>query len=173
MLATLDASGVVLVPERRRTDRVDLDLTDPAEYKAMRRQPNRSGNVLIIDQTPAFHQFVADMLSRYHVTVHLASDEAEVIEACKLRRIALVMINTSAADMDPYKLCQAIKKISRRQQYRSDFPARQWRRAGSGEGGRRRSGRLSEQAADWQPAVVDPDEVPAADAPRAIETKSA
>jgi len=110
VLATLDASGVVLVPERRRAGRVDLDLTDPAEYKAMRRQLSRSGNVLIIDRTPTFHHFVADMLSRYQVTVHLASDEAEVIEACKLRRIALVMINTSMPDMDPYKLCQAIKK---------------------------------------------------------------
>ncbi len=46
--AQLTARGLPLITERRRQPRLDLDVTDPAEY-AKRRKPPIKGAVLIID----------------------------------------------------------------------------------------------------------------------------
>ncbi|MBV8123773.1 MAG: response regulator, partial [Paucibacter sp.] len=48
-LARLAASGLPPVPERRLRERLDFDLTDPAEYVAMRRHGSR-GAVLVVDR---------------------------------------------------------------------------------------------------------------------------
>lgn len=110
-LSRLQASDVVSVPERRRRDRLDIDLTDPEEYKNMRRGP-LVGDVLIVDKTPVFCQYVGEMLARHNIKVEWASDEAKAIELCQQQNIAVVMINTSTPEVDPYSLCAAIKKNS-------------------------------------------------------------
>lgn len=76
-LSKLEASDVVSVPERRRRDRVDIDLTDPEEYRKMRAQLIHGGAVLVVDKTPAFRDFVAELLARNKVEVLWASGEAE------------------------------------------------------------------------------------------------
>ncbi|HWU99060.1 MAG TPA: response regulator [Oxalicibacterium sp.] len=110
-LSRLEASDVVAVPERRRRDRVDIDLTDPADYKKMRTELIQGGAVLVIDKTPAFRDFVAELLARSKVEVLWASGEAEAEGACARQRVAVVMINTSMAEIDPYRLCHSVKSV--------------------------------------------------------------
>jgi hypothetical protein len=58
-LSRLDASAVVSVAERRRRDRLDVDLTDPSEYPQMRtRLPDDIG-VLIVDKSPAIQSYLS------------------------------------------------------------------------------------------------------------------
>lgn len=110
-LSKLEASDVVSVPERRRRDRVDIDLTDPEEYRKMRAQLIHGGAVLVVDKTPAFRDFVAELLARNKVEVLWASGEAEAEGACARQRVAVVMINTSMTEIDPYRLCNAVKSV--------------------------------------------------------------
>jgi CheY-like chemotaxis protein len=110
-LSRLEASDVVAVPERRRRDRVDIDLTDPADYKKMRTELIQGGAVLVIDKTPAFRDFVAELLARSKVEVLWASGEAEAEGACARQRVAVVMINTSMTEIDPYRLCHSVKSV--------------------------------------------------------------
>ncbi len=110
-LSRLEASDVVAVPERRRRDRVDIDLTDPAEYRKMRAEPGQNGAVLVIDKTPAFRDYVAELLSRSKTEVLWARGEAEAEGACARQRVSVVMINTSMAEIDPYRLCRAVKSV--------------------------------------------------------------
>ncbi len=109
-LSRLEASDVVSVPERRRRDRLDMDLTDPEFYKKMRRGPLKGG-VLIVDKTGVFCQYVGEMLARNQVAVDWTFDEAKAVEYCQKQHTAVVMINTSTP-VDPYALCAAIKKNS-------------------------------------------------------------
>lgn len=108
-LARLQASDIVSVPERRRRHRVDIDLTDPSEYHSKRTELPHGGAVLVIDKTPAFRDYIAEMLLRYQVEVLWASGEAEAEKACVRQRVSAVLINTSVADLDPYRLCQTVK----------------------------------------------------------------
>ncbi|HEY6772743.1 MAG TPA: response regulator [Oxalicibacterium sp.] len=110
-LSKLEASDVVAVPERRRRDRVDIDLTDPAEYRKMRAELIHGGAVLVVDKTPAFRDFVAELLARSKVEVLWASGEAEAEGACARQRVAVVMINTSMTEIDPYRLCHSVKSV--------------------------------------------------------------
>lgn len=109
-LSRLEASDVVTVPERRRRDRLDLDLTDPAEYEKMRTRIPSDGVVLVVDKTSALRDYLSDLLSRQKVPVAWVSDEVEAVELCKQESIAVVMINTSTPGVDPYRLCWAIKE---------------------------------------------------------------
>jgi CheY-like chemotaxis protein len=109
-LSRLEASDIVVVPERRRRDRVDLDLTDPAEYEKMRRKIRDDGAVLVVDKTPALRDYLADLLLRHQIPVEWASDEAGVIALCKQKPVSVVMINTSTPGVDPYRVCSAIKE---------------------------------------------------------------
>jgi CheY-like chemotaxis protein len=109
-LSRLEASDIVTVPERRRRDRVDLDLTDPAEYEKMRTKVRRDGVVLVVDKAPALRDYLSDLLARQRVPVAWVSDEAEAVELCKQEPIAVVIINTSTPNVDPYRLCLAIKE---------------------------------------------------------------
>ena len=108
-LARLEASDVVMVPERRRRNRVDIDLTDPADYENMRTALPRGGAVLIVDKSPAFRDFVADFLARHQIEVLWAKGEEEAEGACARQRVSVLLINTSVADVDPYRLCQTVK----------------------------------------------------------------
>lgn len=108
-LARLEASDVVMVPERRRRNRVDIDLTDPADYENMRTALPRGGAVLIVDKSPAFRDFVAEFLARHQIEVLWAKGEEEAEGACARQRVSVLLINTSVADVDPYRLCQTVK----------------------------------------------------------------
>lgn len=110
-LSRLEASDVVAVPERRRRDRVDIDLTDPAEYQRMRTELPHGGAVLVIDKTPAFRDYIAELLLRNKTEVLWASSEAEAEGACARQRVAVVVVNTSMAEINPYRLCQTVKAI--------------------------------------------------------------
>jgi CheY-like chemotaxis protein len=108
----LDALDIVTVSERRRSDRVDLDLTDPSEYPRMRaRMPDDVG-VLIVDKSPAIHSYLADRLMRYGMPAAWANSEERAVAICEERSMAVVMVNTSTPAIDPYRLCKAIKQAS-------------------------------------------------------------
>jgi CheY-like chemotaxis protein len=107
-LSRLEASDVVMVPERRRKDRLDLDLTDPSEYRSMRRPPVQGG-VLVVDKNSTLADHVADLLSRQNVPVNWTDDEANAIASCKQHKISMVIANTSTPGVDPYRLCNTIK----------------------------------------------------------------
>lgn len=108
-LSRLEASDVVVVPERRRRNRYDIDLTDPAEYLKMRAKVAANGMVLIVDRNPAFRDHVGGLLGRYKVPVAWADNEVQAFELCQKQPTAMVMINTSTPDVDPYRLCRVIK----------------------------------------------------------------
>ena len=108
-LARLEASDVVMVPERRRRNRVDIDLTDPVDYESLRTELPRGGAVLIVDKSPAFRDFVAEFLARHRIEVLWAKGEEEAEGACARQRVSVMLINTSVADVDAYRLCQAVK----------------------------------------------------------------
>lgn len=112
-LSRLDASGVVTVPERRRRDRVDLDLTDPRDYARMRAKLPVNGGILIVDKNPAFRSYLSDLLMRHNMPVAWAGDEAKAAAMCGQQSMAVVMINTATPDIDPYRLCKAIKQATR------------------------------------------------------------
>ncbi|RZI41328.1 response regulator [Herbaspirillum sp. HC18] len=109
-LSRLEASDIVTVPERRRRDRLDLDLTDPSEYEKMRAQVPADGALLVVDKTPALRDYLSDLLARQKVPVLWVNDETEAVEICKREPVAVVMINTSTPGIDPYRLCWAIKE---------------------------------------------------------------
>lgn len=107
-LSRLEASDVVTVPERRRRDRLDVDLTNPGEYISMRRPPV-IGGVLIIDKNSLLSDYVAGLLARRKVPVNWADEEVAALEFCEKSKISLVMINTSTPKVDPYRFCEAVK----------------------------------------------------------------
>ncbi|HYD61849.1 MAG TPA: response regulator [Noviherbaspirillum sp.] len=109
-LSRLEASDVVTVPERRRRDRIDLDLTDPAEYEKMRAKVPENGAVLVVDKTPALRDYLTDLLARQKVRVLWVNEEVDAVEFCKSEPVAVVMINTSTPGVDPYRLCWAVKE---------------------------------------------------------------
>jgi CheY-like chemotaxis protein len=109
-LSRLEASDVVTVPERRRRDRIDLDLTDPAEYEKMRAKVPENGAVLVVDKTPALRDYLTDLLARQKVRVLWVNEEVDAVEFCKSEPVAVVMINTSTPGIDPYRLCWAVKE---------------------------------------------------------------
>jgi CheY-like chemotaxis protein len=110
VLSRLEASDIVTVPERRRRDRIDLDLTDPAEYEKMRAKVPDNGVVLVVDKGPALRDYLSDLLVRQKVPVLWVNDELQAVEVCKREAVAFVMINTSTPGVDPYRLCWAIKE---------------------------------------------------------------
>lgn len=108
-LARLEASDVVLVPERRRS-RPDPALTDPALFERMRVRRPEDGIVLVVDKAPALRDYLTDLLARRRQRVEWAGDEAGAIEACRRQPAAMVLINTSTPGIDPYRVCAAVKE---------------------------------------------------------------
>lgn len=108
-LARLEASDVVLVPERRRRNRLDLDLTDPGEYEKMRVQRPVDGIVLVLDKSPALRDYLRDLLERYRLRVEWAGDEESAVALCKSCPTAIMLINTSTPGVNPYRVCWAVK----------------------------------------------------------------
>lgn len=108
-LSRLQAASLVAVPERRRRERLDLDLTDPAEYVRMRAQPPRNGMVLVVEKSTVLRDHLSALLARHRVPVMVAGSEEKAIELCRQQPTAMAMINTSTPGVDPYRLCRAIK----------------------------------------------------------------
>jgi len=109
-LSHLEAAGIITVPERRRRVRLDLDLTDPAEYEKMRAPLPDGGAVLVVDKSQTLSDHLSELLVRYKVPVAWAGNEAQAIGVCGQCTIAVVLINTSTPDINPYRLCRAIKR---------------------------------------------------------------
>ncbi len=108
-LARLEASDIITVPERRRRDRVDLDLTDPADYKSIRRVPV-DGGVLVVDKAAMLRDYLAGVLGRLQLPVGWVNGAEAAITYCSENKVSVVVINTSTPDIDPYALCQQIKR---------------------------------------------------------------
>jgi CheY-like chemotaxis protein len=107
-LARLDAAGMIAVPERRRRERLDIDLTEPGEYEAMRRKP-AEGGVLVVDKAAVLRDHLAGVLIRHKLTVGLAGDAMTATDYCSRFRVAAVLINTSTPGIDAYALCRTIR----------------------------------------------------------------
>lgn len=110
LLTTLSAYNTISVPERRRSKRIDLDLTDPLVYQRMRKAGPLPGGILIVDKDNRFREYVAMIMDRYSVPVTLACDERSALMLERNNRHALTMINTSTQEVDPYRLCAELKK---------------------------------------------------------------
>ncbi|MES2068923.1 MAG: response regulator [Pseudomonadota bacterium] len=109
LLTTLSALDTVSVPERRLQERVDLDLSDPAQYEKMRKPIPAQGGVLIVDKDFRFKDYVASLSINHHFPVNLATDHISALESNAQHRHALMMVNTSTPGINPYHLCEMIK----------------------------------------------------------------
>lgn len=107
-LALITARGLPFVPERRRRERLDVDLTDPSEYVARRRTPAR-GAVLIIDKGGAFRDHVAKLLGARKLAIEWTDSAVTAARLCEETPVAVVLVNTSTPGIDPYALCSQIK----------------------------------------------------------------
>ena len=108
-MARIMASGLPFIPERRRSPRLDLDLTDPSEY-IMRRKSPSSGAVLIIDKGAAFRDHVARLVATRRMGVEWTDSASAALRLCEETPVSVVMVNTAASGIDPYQLCSAIKR---------------------------------------------------------------
>ena len=107
-LAGLAAAGLPPPPERRLHERLDFDLTDPAEYEMLRRQAAR-GAVLVVDRNGAFASHLEKLLQPFGIPVVWAGTEAEAALMCGARAVAVALLNT-AIQIDPYRLCAALRR---------------------------------------------------------------
>lgn len=107
-VARLSARGMPVVPERRRTLRLDLDVTDPLEHAARRRGPV-DGAILILDQRGALRDHIARLPGIGTRAVEWTDSPVAVYRLCEETPVALVLINTSMAGIDPYEVCARIK----------------------------------------------------------------
>lgn len=117
-LSRLYASHIVPVPELRRGTRLDLDLTDPADYQRMRSPVPSEARLLIVDRNCALRDHVTELLGGHPVSVDWLSDARFAVDHCQCWRISLVLINTVTLEIDPYQLCKSIKQ-SRAFQHRT------------------------------------------------------
>jgi CheY-like chemotaxis protein len=108
-LSRLQASDIVIVPERRRRDRFGVERLDPSEYEKMRGKPPVEGRVVVVDKNPVFSNHVRELLALRDIPVTWTDKEARAIELSREEPAAMVLINTSTPDIDPYHLCQSIK----------------------------------------------------------------
>ncbi len=111
-LSRLEAASIVAVPERRRGERVQIDLTDPSEYERMRTRGKAEGGILIIDKNPAFREYVSDLLLRYNLPIAWASNQNKATDVCEAKEYSVILVNTSTPGLDPYDLCEEIKMVS-------------------------------------------------------------
>ncbi len=96
-------------PERRRKERLDLDITDPAEYQRRRRKPP-GGAVLIVDKRGALRDHVAKLMAEHKLSVEWTDSGPAALRLCEETPISVVIINTSVPGIDPYALCAEIKQ---------------------------------------------------------------
>lgn len=95
------------VPERRRHPRIATPRADPAWQH--RRQAAPSGAVLILDNRGAFRDHVARLLGGRRMPIEWTDSASVTLALCDETPVALVMIDTGMAGVDPYAVCAAIK----------------------------------------------------------------
>lgn len=105
--AQLTARGLPFITERRRKPRLDLDITEPSEYRKKRKPPPK-GAVLIVDKGAALREHMARLMGET-MSIEWTDSPAEALKLCEERAISLVMINTSMPALDPYGLTASIK----------------------------------------------------------------
>lgn len=110
LLTTLSAANTVLVPERRRRERLDLDLTEASDYQRMRKPALAKGGILVVDKDNRFREYVAMIMDHYKVPVTLAYDERSALMLDRNNRHGLTLINTSLEGLNPYDLCAELKR---------------------------------------------------------------
>jgi CheY-like chemotaxis protein len=109
-LALLTARGLPLLTERRRRPRLDMDLTDPAQYQ-QRRKDSPSGAILIVDKGGAFRDHVARVLAPHELPVEWTDSAGAALRLCDETEVSVLMINTSTPQVDPYRLCADVKGL--------------------------------------------------------------
>jgi len=115
-LARLAGTGLPPPAERRTGQRLDLDLTDPSEYAVLRSPgQDRRGAVLVVDRNARFSQHIARLLKPWDMPSMWASDEPSALAACAdapqmLAPVAVVLLNTALAEIDPYALCAVLRE---------------------------------------------------------------
>lgn len=109
-MSAITARGLPYVAERRRRQRPDLDLTDPAEYTA-RRKGRLDGAVLIVDRSAALRDHIAKLFSTRKLSVEWTDSASTALRLCDETAVAVVLINTSTPQVDPYALCAQIKQL--------------------------------------------------------------
>lgn len=109
LLTTLSALDTVSVPERRLRERVDLDLSETAQYEKMRKPVPPQGGILIVDKDFRFKDYVASLTENCRFPVNLATDHVSALESNAQHKHALAMVNTSMSGINPYRLCEMIK----------------------------------------------------------------
>ncbi|MFD2366873.1 two-component system response regulator [Pseudoduganella sp. GCM10020061] len=109
-LAALTARGLPQVAERRRRQRPDFDLTDPADYQRRRKGPP-AGAVLIVDKGGALRDHISRLFSARKLSVEWTDSASTAVRLCDETAVAVVLINTSTPGVDPYALCAEIKQL--------------------------------------------------------------
>jgi CheY-like chemotaxis protein len=113
MLAKQNPADVALAngaPERRRRERLDLDLTDPVEYERMRVQSPQMDRILVIDKQSTFRDDLAMAIAHHVVPVEWAGSGDAAAEVYAKQAISIVLINPQLPNIDPYELCATIKR---------------------------------------------------------------
>jgi CheY-like chemotaxis protein len=110
VLAGLSPSVHSLVPERRRRERLDLDLTDPTVYEKMRK-PRREGAVLCVDANANFCEQLGQSLKQFGTSVLWAVDGVAALALCHQHPIAVVLIDFAAPILDHYLLCAQLRSL--------------------------------------------------------------
>lgn len=96
-------------PERRRRERLDLDLTDPREYTRMRAKTPQIDRILVVDHHSTFSDDLALTMAQHVVPVEWAGDAVSAAEAYVQQAISIVLVNPQLPDLDPYFFCGQIK----------------------------------------------------------------
>ncbi|MGZ3184260.1 MAG: response regulator [Telluria sp.] len=109
-MADLTARGLPIIPDRRRHQRPDFDLTDPDVYMALRKPPP-VGAVLIVDKNVGLRDNVCRLLGPHQRPVEWTDSPVTALRLCEETPVALVLVNTSLPQLDAYKLCADIKAL--------------------------------------------------------------
>jgi CheY-like chemotaxis protein len=107
-LAALTARGECVSPERRRHPRLVPNCEPLDAYLPLRRGPP-GGAVLIVDKEREFRDHVARVVGERKLAVEWTDSTRAAVRLCDETAVSLVMINTSAPGIDPYRLCSSIK----------------------------------------------------------------
>ena len=109
-MANLTARGLPFMTERRRQPRLDLDITDPAEYQRRRKAPPK-GAVLIIDKSSALRDHMWRLMGEGRMEIEWTDSAATAVHLCDETNISVLMINTSTPGIDPYGVTAAVKAL--------------------------------------------------------------
>lgn len=106
-LALLRHCEPPVLTERRRHPRLGPCLGDLAWQH--RRQAAAAGAVLILDSRGAFRDHVAKLVGGRRMAIEWTDSAPVALRLCEETPVALVMINTGLAGVDPYGVCASIK----------------------------------------------------------------